>query len=138
MISNELYPYIDYHILEAAQYLKQEILNKEATIIYDLFNNLKLEFDSLKDYNINIAFPTILKTAEMNKTQEASINELELCTLRKEKAMFQLIADIKHETELLNLQGNHILLRLIEAFKIQFLNSKKEWNKILLELSKSA
>lgn len=140
-ISNEIYPFIDAHVLEVIQYLKQAVICSEASVLFDMFYNLKSQYESLKHYNRDLVFPAVLKVFDTKDipgiTHDVNITELQENTLAKEKALMQLLSDIEHEAEFIQLPADHAIFRLINAFRTRFADSKREWNNMLQNWNKT-
>lgn len=134
-IGEELYPLIDDHIQQVIQYLRQTAICNEATVLFDHFYTLKAVYESLRNYDTRLVFPSVIKVFNTKDNPgthpKINIKELQELTQNKERAIAGLVAEIESEAELLRLGNTHPVFPLLIVFKTQFSRDKKIWNDML-------
>jgi hypothetical protein len=138
-ISGKLYPFIDSLFEEASLQLRED-LSEEAPALSEQFYKLKSEFESLRNYETKLVFPSVLKVFNTKDSpgQKPAINveELQQLTQNKEKVIMDLVTAMKQETEQLTLSKQHPLYPLLFVFQHAFVEEKKIWNSMLSGWSK--
>jgi hypothetical protein len=134
-IGQKLYPFISSIFQEIIQINQQNVLVDQDAPIAQKFYQLKSEFDSLRNYEVKLVFPSVLRVFNTKDKPEEnpSINLLELqrLTQNKEKAIMDLVATLKCELSALHLAKEHPLHQLIYVFETSFVQEKQQWNSML-------
>ena len=134
-IGHKLYPFISSIFQEIMQINQQNVLMDQDAPVAQKFYQLKSEFDSLRNYEVKLVFPSVLRVFNTKDKPEEnpSINVLELqgLTRNKEKAIMELVAALKAEISALHLAKEHPLHQLIFVFETSFVQEKQQWNAML-------
>lgn len=134
-IGEKLYPFIGALIHEVLDYNSVKPLPDEQSGILDRFYLLKSEFDSLKNYELKLVFPSVLKVFNTKDNPEAkptiNIIELQSLTQKKEKMIAELVHQIEEEADACGLEKSHPLYQLLFVFQTAFEQEKKQWNTML-------
>jgi hypothetical protein len=132
-MKQEMYAPLDQLFLDVDQYLRKHTLCTEATDIFNEFLRLKWEYESLRNYELKLVFPSILKMFgnKEGNGNGLSIADLQKLTQRKEQVIQTLTADIDQEAERLNLPVDHPLFKLTAGLETLFPPIRKEWNAMM-------
>ena len=94
-IGHKLYPFISSIFQEIMQINQQNVLMDQDAPVAQKFYQLKSEFDSLRNYEVKLVFPSVLRVFNTKDKPEEnpSINVLELqgLTRNKEKAIMLIL-----------------------------------------------
>lgn len=129
-MKEEMYAPLDQLFSNVDAYLRNHTLCTEATDIFNDFLRLKWEYESLRNYEIKLVFPSILKMFgnKEGNGNGISIGDLQKLTQRKEQVIRNLAADIDQEAERLQLPVDHPLFQLTAGIETLFPDTRKEWN----------
>lgn len=134
-IGEKLYPFIGTLIHEVLDYNSVKPLPDEQSSLIERFYLLKSEFDSLKNYELKLVFPSVLKVFNTKDNPEAkptiNIIELQSLTQKKEKMIAELVQQIEEEAEACDLEKSHPIYQLLFVFQTSFVQEKKQWNTML-------
>lgn len=134
-IGEKLYPFIGALIHEVLDYNSVKPLSDEQSGLLDSFYLLKSEFESLKNYELKLVFPSVLKVFNTKDNPEAkptiNILELQSLTQKKEKMIAELVQQIEEEAEACALEKSHPIYQLLFVFQTSFVQEKRLWNTML-------
>jgi hypothetical protein len=134
-IGQKLYPFINTLCLEVIDFNQKSGISENASILFDRFYLLKSEFESLRNYEIKLVFPSVLKVfnTKDNPDDKPAINivELQRLTQNKEKMILELVEEIEAEAEKIHLPKKHPIYQLLFVFQTSFVQEKKQWNAML-------
>lgn len=134
-IGQKLYPFISSIFQEIMQINQQNMLIDQDAPVAQQFYQLKSEFDSLRNYEVKLVFPSVLRVFNTKDMpgEKPSINVMELqrLTQNKEKAIMELVVSLKQELSELHLTKEHPLHQLIFVFETSFVQEKQQWNAML-------
>lgn len=134
-IGQKLYPFISSIFQEIIHINYQNVLIDQDAPVAQKFHQLKSEFDSLRNYEVKLVFPSVLRVfnTKDKPSEKPSINLLELqrLTQNKEKAILELVATLKVEIAEMHLSKEHPLHQLIFVFETSFVQEKQLWNAML-------
>jgi hypothetical protein len=135
-ISRKLYPFIDSLFQEAIDFtFNNPIQNDTEAGILDLFYLLKSEFNSLRNYELKLVFPSVLKVfnTKDNRDNKPSLDivGLQFLTKKKEAIIIDYVRQIEEDVEKMQLAKDHPIFPLLLAFQTSFVEEKKLWNSML-------
>ncbi|MDA3616452.1 hypothetical protein [Polluticaenibacter yanchengensis] len=135
-ITTDVYPYISCLVNEVIEMELQLPEEEQHVSLLENVYLLKSEFDSLKNYEEKLIFPSVLKVfnSKDNPAVKPTLNlkELEHLTQHKELAILKIINNIQ-----LNYHVDHksalkdILDKLIHTLQGDFVEVKNQWRKML-------
>ncbi|MBS1627168.1 MAG: hypothetical protein JSR09_11245 [Bacteroidetes bacterium] len=136
-ITEKLYPFID------AQFDEVLKLNKIEPIHLHLIEKIKalrIEFDSLKNYEKRLVFPAVLEIFNAQKKSsslKSSVNIAELQQLiqRKENLIHTMVNDVFDEA--MKTKKSHPIHSIIYTLKNSFKEEKEKWNVMVNEWNKN-
>jgi O-phosphoseryl-tRNA(Cys) synthetase len=134
-IGQKLYPFIAEQFSELNDYNRKHNPCASASLLFELVQNLKAEFESLRNYEIKLVFPSV---QEVFNTKDdpgfkpsVNINELQLLTQKKETIIKELVDELQQEAENINLKKMHPAYGIVHVFNEAFLKEKLQWHKML-------
>lgn len=140
-ISKKLYPFIAEQFADLQEYNKTHIPCTSAALLFELVQNLKREFESLRNYEIKLVFPAVQSVFNTKDnpsfTSTVNISELQKLTQKKEAAIKDLIDDLQAEAENINLKKGHPVYAIIYVFNHSFIEDKQQWHRMLNSWNKS-
>ncbi|MBS1592346.1 MAG: hypothetical protein JST07_09605 [Bacteroidetes bacterium] len=136
-ITEKLYPFIDVQFDEV---LQLEKIEPTPFQLIEKIKALRIEFESLKNYEKRLVFPAVLEMFNAKKNNpnfKSSVNILELQQLiqRKENLIHTMVNDIK--VEALKVRKSHPIHALIYTFQNLFIEEKEKWNVMVNEWNKN-
>lgn len=140
-IGAKLYPFIDELFKEITDYVNHTSICSQADRIFEQIFKLKSEFESLRNYELKLVFPSVLKVFNTKDNPDArpniNIAELQELTHKKEQVIMDLVNEIESEAEQIQLPRTHPVYPLLFVFQTSFAQEKEEWNRMLLGWNKS-
>lgn len=134
-ISNQLYPFISNVFVETISFMDTYPPKEYEQHLQDCVYQLKTEFDSLKNYEIKLVFPSVLNVFNTKNDNSfkptVNIAELKKLTNKKEAAIFEYIGNIKNELITLNINKSNPIHQLVFVFENSFREEKSIWNNML-------
>jgi hypothetical protein len=134
-IANKLYPFIASLFQEIIVFEQGKHQIDEDSMLHDGFYQLKSEFESLRNYEVKLVFPSVLKVFntkdEPNNKPSLNVKELQRLTQNKEGAISEWVSKIEQEAELVKLPKSHPLFQLLFVFQTSFVAEKQQWNAML-------
>lgn len=134
-IGGKLYPFIASLFQEAIDFNQSSGINENTILLFERFYLLKSEFESLRNYELKLVFPSVLKVfnTKDNTGDKPSINivELQRLTQNKEKMILELVSEIEEEAEKIRLPKKHPVYQLLFVFQTSFVQEKQQWNTML-------
>lgn len=134
-IATTLYPKISkafQEVLHHAALMKIEERNFDVPVV---FFELKTEFESLKNYETKLVFPSVLKVFntkdDIENRPTINIAELQKLTKNKEAHILDLVAILNENIKTLETYNQQQLKALVLLFETNFVAYKEEW-KIML------
>lgn len=129
-MKQEMYAPLDQLFADVDQYLRHHTLCTDATDIFNDFLRLKWEYESLRNYELKLVFPSILRMFgnKDGNSNGLSITDLQKLTQRKEQVIRNLTSEIDQEAERLNLSVDHPLFKLTAGIEELFPAVRAEWN----------
>lgn len=132
-ISQKLYPFIAMLFQEVVELNESQPMPAEFN--WDIFYTLKSEFESLKNYELKLVFPSVLKvfnTKDVEGEKPAiNITELQMLTRNKEILMADLVADLALELHRYSVEDMHPLRQLQFVLQTSFVQEKQQWHQML-------
>ena len=139
-IAKKLYPFIAEQFIELREYNKIYNPCSSASLLYEIVQNLKHEFESLSNYETKLVFPAVQSVFDTKDNPDfnpsVNIDELQKLTQKKETLIKELVEDLQLEAETLNLKKGHPIYSIIYVFNQSFFVEKAQWNKMLLSWNK--
>jgi|GEM_PF-1142835 len=140
-IGRKLYPFIIDQFNELREYNKKHNPCTSASLLFELVQNLKTEFESLRNYEMKLVFPSVQEVFETkdNPNIKATVNiyELQLLTQKKESLIKELLEDLQLEAENISLRKGHPVYAILYVFNDSFFKEKQQWHKMLNAWNKS-
>ncbi|MCC6187367.1 MAG: hypothetical protein IT256_09465 [Chitinophagaceae bacterium] len=103
--------------------------------LQDTVFQLKSEFESLKNYETKLVFPSVLKVFNTKNDSgykpAVNIAELKKLTNKKEAAIYDYVSIIKSELSILHIAKSNPIHQLVYVFETAFLEEKNMWNSML-------
>ncbi|MGC4057231.1 MAG: hypothetical protein QM743_03795 [Chitinophagaceae bacterium] len=125
-----MYQPLDQLFSDVDTYLRNNTVCTEATDIFNDFLRLKWEYESLRNYELKLVFPSILKMfgTKNPDSNQISIADLQTLTKRKEVLICSMASEIEQEAERLSLPVHHPLFRLCSGIEQLLPPIRQEWN----------
>lgn len=134
-IGQKLYPFINTLFQEVLDFNSVRPMGDEGVVILDRFYLLKTEFDSLRNYESKLVFPSVLKVFNTKDDKDAkhtiNIAELQSLTQKKEKMIAEYVQQIEVEAEQIDLAKSHPIFQLLFVLQTSFVQEKQKWNLML-------
>jgi hypothetical protein len=134
-ITDQVYKNIDLCFEELNQYIRSHNLCSQLENMWFRVDDLKQEFNSLKNYEVKLVFPKVLEVfdsqSKIDNKPTLNIKELMGLTVKKEKVIIDLVTNLADDIDILELDASHPLHQLLTAFITQFIPVKNEWNQLL-------
>lgn len=134
-IGKQLYPCISTLFAELLSLYQANGLHEDFNA--DTFFLLKSEFESLKNYETKLVFPSILKVFDSEATAELkpclNIKELQSLTRKKEQLIVELLQTFIDENQMALSQQEHPICKLTNIFQEDFNTMKHKWHTMLDE-----
>lgn len=132
-ISQQLYPAITELFHVSLEIEAQE--NNSLDFSWDIVYHLKSEFESLKNYELKLVFPSVLKVFNTKDklVDKPTINiaELQKLTRNKEILIADLAADLAIELYKVDIAETHPLCCLQRILQTDFVQEKQKWHQML-------
>ncbi len=134
-IGQKLYPFIVDQFAELYKYIEKDPNSHRLSLLVELVENLQHEFDSLRNYEVKLVFPSVQLVFNTKDNPHfkptVNIQELQLLTQKKESLIRQLVNEVSIETNALKLLKSHPIYSLIFIFNDSFFPEKEAWHKML-------
>lgn len=135
-IGKKLYPFIDSLFQEFIDFTSNNFIeNDTETGLLDLFYLLKYEFNSLRNYELKLVFPSVLQVFNtkdnIGHKPSLDIVALQSLTKKKESIILDYVRQIEEEVSKINLAKSHPIFPLLFAFQTSFVQEKNLWNTML-------
>lgn len=134
-IEQKLYPFIADQFAELHRYNENDPNSHRLSLLFQLVENLQHEFESLKNYEVKLVFPSVqlvFNTKDNPKFKPTvNVHELQLLTQKKELLIRQLVDEVRVEADALNLYKSHPVHALIFVFNDSFFPEKEQWHNML-------
>jgi len=138
LLVQNLYPAIQHQIILCSSCINciSENPNNPNAALYQLLNELKIEFQSLLTYEIKLVFPSIIKVFDKNSKHQnssaPSIEDLLHLTQSKEQKIIELASDMKIQISISDFSDmDSSVCKLIELFINDFAIEKTKWNNMI-------
>lgn len=132
-ITHQLYPFIAMLFQNVLDSQESSSVLKEYSL--DSFYNLKTEFESLKNYEIKLVFPSVLKVFETKDLPgdkpAIDIAELQKLTRNKEYLIAEKVQELSREIIPYHLPDFHPICQLVFVMQSTFVQAKEQWHKML-------
>lgn len=134
-ITTDVYPYISCLVNEVIEMELQLSEEKQNTSLLENIYLLKSEFDSLKNYEEKLIFPSVLKVFDSKDKPEfkptLNLKELERLTQHKELTILKITNNIQLNYDVDKQELKDILDKLIHTLQSDFVEVKNQWRKML-------
>ena len=134
-ISQKLYPIIAHQFVKLDQYNKKHHPCANASLFFELLQNLKTEFESLRNYEVKLVFPSVQQVFDTKDNPDfkpsMNIHELQLLTQKKETLIKEILEDLQLEADNINLKKTHPVYSILYVFNDSFFKEKLQWHKML-------
>lgn len=134
-LSGQLYPLVAAHFEAVQEYNKRTPPCDGAAHLFAVVTELRAEFESLRNYEIKLVFPSVLKVFNTKHDPSFSlpvnIRELQQLTQNKEKHIAGLTDELQEEAEHLGLYENHPVCSLCSLLQTSFKEAKAQWNDMM-------
>jgi hypothetical protein len=134
-IGQKLYPFIADQFAELHKYNEKDPNSHRLSLLFELVENLQHEFESLRNYEIKLVFPSVQMVFNTKDnpdfTPSVNIQELQYLTQKKEVLIKHWIDEIECEATALKLHKSHPIHSVIFIFKDSFFPEKNEWHTTL-------
>lgn len=134
-IVQQLYPLIASQFNALNEYNKKHNPCANASTFFELVHNLKTEFESLRNYEVKLVFPSVLQVFDTKDNPDfkpsVNIHELQLLTQKKEAFIKEILDDLQLEAENISLKKTHPVYSILQVFNGSFFKEKLQWHKML-------
>ncbi len=134
-ISQKLYPFIVDQFRELDEYNEINPPSNKTSLLNELVQTIKHEFESLRNYETKLVFPSVqeLFDTKNNPNFKSTVNvqELQQLTQKKEEVIRGLLKDLQREAASLHLIKGHPVYLIINVFTDFFFIEKEKWHRML-------
>lgn len=140
-ISLKLYPFIASQFQELSGYNKNNPPCNNAAALFDAVQGLKNEFESLRNYETKLVFPSVQVVFNTKDDPHfkpsVNIDELMQLTHNKEQLIKEMVEELQAEAESLHLKKGHPIHSIIYTFNQFFFDEKQKWNSMVADWNRS-